>query len=217
MGDRQRVLTKFGYASPAVSLSCILLSTFVDPKFSWRTRALSDIGEATETTVFALTLDQVAFNLFNGGLILSGLLGLPFLIALWQDAQVSAERVGIGLAGVTMVSSAGVGVAYLDGPFKNFHFLAASLVFLGTALALYNYSAGLLQRSDGEHGQWLLWLTNLYVFTWVAWGVVAATLPESQWFAVPEFTAALVFAFWAVSQARRLLAKPTQPVKAETS
>ncbi|WP_136716261.1 hypothetical protein [Halorientalis salina] len=209
MTDTKRALAVFGYIAPAVSISFLVVSTLVDPLFSWQTRSLSSIGEATGTAVFALSsADQIAFNLFNAGLFLTGLLGLPFVVALWMDAGSRPERIGVGSLVVTLLGVMGVGVTYLDGPFVAFHFPAAATFFFGVALTLWIHSTGTIRRTDGQRGLGFVWLANAYVLQWVLWIVLEAqAFGEDEvwtWFAVPEFVAALVLAGWIVTQARRL-------------
>jgi len=209
MTETRRALVAFGYAAPVVSISFVLLSTLLDPKFSWQTRSLSSIGEATGTSLLALSsVNQIAFNLFNAGLFLTGFLGLPFVVVLWRDAGSRAERVGVATLVLTLLGVMGVGVTYLDGPYDAFHFPAAATFFFGVALTLWIHSTGVVQRTDGDRGLGFIWLANVYVLQWVIWIILEAQAFGDDdvwtWFAVPEFVAALVLAAWIVTQARRL-------------
>jgi hypothetical membrane protein len=210
MDDRQRLLAKFGYAAPAVAVSFVFLGTLLDPKFSWESRSLSSIGEATGTSLFALgSLDQVAFNLFNGGLLLSPVLGLPFAVALWNDAKMGAERAGIVLLLLTLFGNFFVGVAYLDGPFASIHFPAAMTFFFGIGLTIWTYSTGMIQRTDAERGLGFMWVANFYGLAWIIWILLETMAFTSDdvwtWFAVPEFIGAVVFGLWIAAQAHRIL------------
>lgn len=211
MTDTRRLLATFGYAAPAVSISFVFLATVLDPKFSWQSRSLSSIGEATGTSLFALSsTNQIAFNLFNAGLFLAGVLGLPFVLALWYDAEKRAERISTGLLTVTLLGNLGVGVAYLDGPFAGFHFPAAMTLFFGIALTIWVHSTGQIQRTGGERGLLFLWLSNVYVLIWVVWIVLETLVFTADgdtwtWFAVPEFIGAVLLGVWVAFQANRLL------------
>lgn len=209
MADTRRVMAAFGYVAPAVSISFVFLATVLDPRFSWHSRSLSSIGEATGTSVFALgSVDQLAYNFFNAGLLLTGLLGLPFIVVLWDDASSRIGRLSVASLGVTLIGVMGVGVAYLDGPFDGFHFPAAATFFFAVAFTLWLHSTATIQRTDGDRGLGFLWLANVYVLTWVLWILLEAQAFTRDdvwtWFAVPEFVAALVLAAWIASQARRL-------------
>lgn len=215
MTDTRRDLALFGYVAPAVSICFVFLSTVLDPRFSWRSRSLSSIGEATGTSIFALSgIDQIAFNLFNAGLFLTALLGFPFVVALWLDAEVRAERIGAGALTITLLGVMGVGISYLDGPYEAFHFPAAATFFFGVALTLWIHSTGAVQRTSGNRGLGFIWLANAYLLSWVVWILLEAQAFRDDdvwtWFAVPEFIAAVVLAGWIVVQARRLRTENAQ-------
>jgi hypothetical membrane protein len=210
MVDRRATLRKLGYAGPIASVGAVFLATLLDPKFSWRSRSLSSIGEATGQSLFALgSVDQLAFDVFNLGLVLAGVLGIPFLTLLWADSENRTERVGLGLAAVTLLGSIGVAVAFLDGPFAAFHFLAAMCFFFGMTITMWTYGTGLAKRTGAAHGLGAIWLANINAVVWVGWMLLEAfafTGDGDTWtyFAVPEFTAAVFFGLFVAAQARRL-------------
>lgn len=210
MADTRRLLTRFGYVAPVVSVGFVLLSTIVDPKFSWESRSLSSIGEATGTSLLALgSLDQLAWTLFNSGLFLAGFLGVPFLAVLWLEAQGRIERIGVVTMALTLIGSMGVGVSYLDGPYAFIHFPMAALFFFGLTFTIWIYNTGLVQRTGANTGLGGIWLANAHVFGWIVWMILEAMVFTGDgdvwtWFAVPEFVGAVVFGSWVVLQARRL-------------
>jgi len=210
MVDRRVALTKLGYVGPVVSVGLTALATLIDPKFDWRSRSLSSVGEATGQSLLALgNLDQLAFSAFNLGLLAAGLLGLPFLVALWADGENRIERVGIGLAVVTLLGSIGVAVAFLDGPFDPFHFLAAMTFFFGLTFTMWVYGTGLAKRTGGARGLGAVWLANVHAVGWVLWIMLEAFLFTGDgdtwtYFAVPEFVGAVCFGAFVFLQARRL-------------
>jgi len=206
--DRDLVVA-LGTIGPILAVGLVFVSTLVDPAFDWRTRSLSSIGEATGSSLLALTsLDQLAFTLFNGGLIGVGVLGLPVAYGLWEDAETTLERVGVVSFAVTLLALAAVGVAYLDGPYAGAHFPAALTFFVGVVVTLWVHGTGLIQRTGPTHGLAAIWLANASLIGWLVW-ILFEAVPSTQsdrwsWFAVPEFVAALAFAAWVVLQARRL-------------
>jgi len=206
-------LAQLGYVAPILSVGSIFLGTVVDPAFNWRSRSLSSIGKATGQSLLALgSLDQLAFTLFNGGLLLAPLLGIPFAYLLWTDAAGRTERAAIVLMVVTLLSNGGVGVAYLDGPFASLHFLAAMGAFFGTQVTLWVHGSGLVLRGASRSGLQAIWLSNVAAIVWVVWMLLEAFLFTGDgdtwtYFAVPEFVAALAFGSWVVLQARRVLAE----------
>jgi hypothetical membrane protein len=210
MVETRRLLTRFGYVAPVLSVGFVFLSTLVDPEFSWQSRSLSSIGEATGTSVFALgSLDQLAWTLFNSGLFLAGFLGFPFLVVLWMEAEQRIDRIGIVTMALTLVGSMGVGVSYLDGPYAFIHFPMAALFFFGLTFTLWIYSTGLVKRTGADTGLGGIWLANAHATIWVLWMVLEALVFTGDgdtwtWFAVPEFVGAVIFGSWVVLQARRL-------------
>jgi hypothetical membrane protein len=67
--DLDRLGRASGVAFPVVSLGAILLATLVSPTFTWTGSALSDLGAFGAPTAL----------LFNGGLVLAGLVAFPFV------------------------------------------------------------------------------------------------------------------------------------------
>jgi hypothetical membrane protein len=210
MAERRDVVRKLGYVGPALSVGLLTLATLIDPLFSWRSRSLSSMGEATGQSLLALgSLDQLAFDAFNLGLVLAGVLGLPFLALLWADSENRIEQVGLVFGGVTLLGSIGVAIAFLDGPFAAFHFLAALTFFFGMTFTMWTYGTGIAKRTGGEHGLGAVWLANAHAVVWVVWIVLEGlvfTGDGDTWtyFAVPEFVGAVLFGAFVAMQARRL-------------
>lgn len=210
MVERRATLRRFGYVGAGASVGATFLATLLDPKFNWQSRSLSSMGEATGQSLLALgSLNQVAFDVFNLGLLLAGLFGIPFLTLLWADSETRLERVGVGFGAATLLGSMGVAVAFLDGPFAPFHFVAAMTFFLGLTITMWTYGTGMVKRTGGERGLGAIWLANVHAFVWVGWMLLEAfafTGDGDTWtyFAVPEFLAAVLFGAFVVIQARRL-------------
>jgi len=212
----RRILASFGFAAPAASIGLVLVSTVVDPRFSWRSRSLSSIGEATGEPLLALgSTDQLAWLLFNGGLFAGGLLGLPFVALLVMEGRNRVERLGAGWFGFGLLAMTGVGVAFLESdaaaaPFDELHFLFASLLFFSIAIAPWIHGSGMALAGDTRAGLGVVWLANLYAVQWVVWILLEAmvwTGDGDTWtfFAVPEFVGAVVVGGWAAWLARREL------------
>ncbi|WP_435332608.1 DUF998 domain-containing protein [Haloarchaeobius sp. TZWWS8] len=201
MIDR-RLLNRFGLLTPAISLGTLFLATVVDPQYSWATRSLSSMGEATPHSLFALaSRDQLAFLLFNSGLVLGGILGQPFAYRLWLDAENLVERAGVATFVVALAAMAGVGVAYLDGPLASLHFLfAVTFFFLGT-VALLLYGSGRVLAGAPRTGLAVVWIGVVHLLVWVVWVVLEAMVftGDDIWtfFAVPEAVGAVAVGGWA--------------------
>lgn len=194
MVDHRRVATGAGVAAPIVAVGAILLATFVATPgtFTWKTRALSDMGRPGTRT----------FLLFNGGLVLGGVLGVPFVWYLWTEARGYLQEAGtIALAG-SVLGMIGVGVFFLEHTTyyldASLHGLAAVTTFTLAPFAGLLYGAGAARRGRRRIAAWSVASGALQLFGWVAWFAYLewwAPFP-SAWFAVPEFLAAVCLGGW---------------------
>ncbi|WP_252700922.1 DUF998 domain-containing protein [Natronosalvus vescus] len=178
-----------------IVIGTIVLATILaSPEtFTWRSRALSDLGRPAART----------FWLFNVGLVVGGLIGIPFVRALWRTSRNTAERVGAVLTGVSLLGMIGVGIFFLEHTHyyleTDFHGVAALTVFGVAPFA--QLLVGTDQILEGD--RWLaiasVWLGMTHAVGWVAWLLTRAVADDPwHWFAVPEFVAALAFAVWIV-------------------
>ncbi|WP_121742386.1 DUF998 domain-containing protein [Natronorubrum halophilum] len=205
----RRIATGCGLAAPVVALGVIVLATLIaSPEtFTWRGRALSDMGRYEART----------FLLFNGGLILGGLLGVPFGWRLWLESRNVLERLGVVLLWAATVGLIGIGVFflghtefYLD---TYLHGVAAVLYFGAAPFAQWVYGSGLVLADEQRLGLYSLWLGIVHPLVWLGWLLSrTGTSDPTAWFAVPEFVAALAFGLWigllALEQYQRADSKP---------
>lgn len=203
MTNARRFAAGCGIAAPAVALSAILLATVVaDPEtFTWSDRALSDLGRVRTNSFF----------LFNGGLIVAGVIGLPFAWRLRLAARNRLERLGAGCFGLAIVGMLLVGVFfightryYLEPGYHNH----AALAFFGLVpVANWLLGAGALRAGDRRWGLATVAVGTLHVLTWLAWLGLLAVAPSdgATWFAVPEMVVAVLFGAWTAAAAVRCL------------
>ncbi|QSW98351.1 DUF998 domain-containing protein [Haloterrigena alkaliphila] len=196
--SRRRITTACGFAAPLVALGAIGLATLLaaPETFTWRARALSDMGRVGTRT----------FLLFNGGLIAGGLLGVPFGWQLWVAARNGLERVGVALLWAATAALVGIGVFFLghDAYYLGTELHApVALLYFGLApLAQWLYGSGLVLAGDARLGLVSIWLGIAHPLTWLGWLVSRAAAGDpSAWFAVPEFVAAVAFGGWVVALA----------------
>ncbi|MCU4740406.1 DUF998 domain-containing protein [Natronoglomus mannanivorans] len=203
MADKRRIAAGFGIATPIVTLGAILLATLVAPPetFTWSDRALSDMGRP----------DAATFWLFNGGLVVGGLLGVPFVWRLWVGARNTLERAGTVCYGLAIVGMFFVGVFFLEHTawyLETELHAPAALAFFGLApVSNWILGAGAVYAGDRTWGLVTVGAGIAHVLTWVIWILyvtTTATRPMA-WFAVPEMVAAVLFGGWTVLAARRFL------------
>lgn len=176
-----------GYTAPLVTLGAIVLATLVSDSFTWATSALSDLGVAPETAL-----------LFNGGLLLGGLLALPHTHALWVDGTGLFGRLAAVSFACTAVMMGLVGVFVSGHPL---HFpVAVSFYLLVTVTLVLD---GFARRTTGL-GRFVALLGTGHLAGWVVWVVWVADDGFGTGLAVPETVGAVVFAVWilALSPAR---------------
>ncbi|WP_254763642.1 DUF998 domain-containing protein [Natrinema marinum] len=193
MTDRKRIATYCGATGAILSLGAILLATLLAPPetFTWSDRALSDMGRYGAPT----------FPIFNGGLILGGLVGLPFAWRLWVESRNALERLGIVLLAVAVVGQIGVGIFFLEHTAvyleTSLHGLAALAVFGVAPLASWVYGTGAALAGDGRLAIVSFWCGNVHPVAWLVWVLsLGGRVDTGTWFAVPEFVAALAFGSW---------------------
>ncbi|EJN60135.1 DUF998 domain-containing protein [Halogranum rubrum] len=165
-----------GYLAPVVTLGGILLAVVVSPSFSWSESALSDLGVAASTAL-----------LFNGGLVVGGLLGLPYAYALWHDGPGGVGRL-TPLSFALAVTAMGLVGVFVSGTPLHFPVALSFYLLVSTTLVL----DGLTRRSTPE-GRVSALLGVGHVVGWTIWvtGVRFGT-----GLAVPETVGAVVFATW---------------------
>ncbi|GAB7012639.1 DUF998 domain-containing protein [Halolamina salina] len=167
-----------GPVAVVVSIGGILLATALSPTFSWTTGALSDLG-VTPGTAW----------LFNGSLIVGGLVGAPYAWALWSAAADPLGRLRAGSYLLALIAMAGVGLAPagrpLHFPFAVSFFALAALTAVVDGVARFRLDSGKLALAVGVLAPvaWPVWLL------WVG----------SPGIAVPEFVGAALFGVWVVA------------------
>ncbi|WP_222919505.1 DUF998 domain-containing protein [Natrinema sp. SYSU A 869] len=193
MADRREIATYCGIAGAIVSLGAIALATIVaSPEtFTWQDRALSDMGRYGAPT----------FPLFNGGLVIGGLLGLPFAWRCWIASHNVLERLGIALLAIAVVGQIGVGIFFLEHTAvyleTSLHGLAALTVFGVAPFAGWIYGSGAALAGDGRLAVASFWFGIVHPIAWLGWLLsLGGDADSGTWFAVPEFVAAVAFGGW---------------------
>lgn len=165
-----------GLVAAAVALGSILLATALSATFSWWTGALSDLG----------TADRTAW-LFNGGLVVACLLGLPYAWALWTAAADTLGYLRAGTYLAAIVSMAGIGLFPAGTPA---HLPLALSLFVLCSLTLMVDGVARLRLLTGKLS---LVAGVVSPAVWPVWGLWVA--PDAG-IAVPEFVGTALFAVW---------------------
>lgn len=187
-----------GLAAVVVSLGGVLLATVLSPGFTWTDHALSELG-VTGTAPGTSTTMAV----FNGGLILGGVIGLVFSWYLYKTAEDDLTRVTGSLFGVTAALMGGVGVFPMD---VSLHGSVAVGFFLFISMTLAVAGIAGLRRGNRQYGAISLLLAVGNVGVWSAWGLAGG--PDVIGLALPESGGSILISGWVVLTA---LHYPTRP------
>lgn len=180
-----------GVASVTLTTLATLGATVVSPSFSWTTNALSDLGQPGTPAATPLTT-----LLFDGGLVLGGLLGFGFAYALWVGGRHLIERAAVVPLCLALAGLMGVGVFPLSKPL---HTPAAIGFYLFSMVTMAVYGLGNVVAGTVRRGVATVALVAVHVAVWWWWiAAGSATIPG---LAVPEFAGALLFDAWVLATA----------------
>lgn len=177
LATRRRFARLSGPAAVTIALTGIVAATAISQTFAWQESALSDLGVAPETAW-----------LFNGSLVVAGLVGAPYAWALWSAAADRLSHLRAAAYLLALVSMAGVGLAPagrpLHVPFALAFFSLAALTAVVDGVARFRLRSGKLSLLSGALAPvaWPVWLG------WLGEGI-----------AVPEFVGAVLFGVWVVA------------------
>lgn len=182
-----------GVLAAVVTSGSLLLATLVSPAFVWREHALSNLG--VNTTAPGTTVTVV---LFNGGLVVGGLIGLAYAYYRYVTAEAGLGRL-LGLSfTLTMLTMVGIGLFPQGQPA---HIPAAVGFYL-----LISVTLGIDALSAVVRGKWrwaaaagALSASNLAV--WVGWSLTGDVTRDGL--AIPEFAGAVIFVAWIVASTGR--------------
>ena len=185
-----------GAIATALALGGIALATLLDPTFSWTGDALSDLG-----------VRERSAPVFNGGLILGGLVGLGYAAGLWRvNRKPSAKgrdppvgrpsafgrspafgRFRALVFGLAMVAMAGVGLFDLTHPLH----APAAIGFYTSVTATFAVDG--VARRGRPTGRITLAFVPIHVAVWATF--LAGLWPVTG-LALPELPGALMLAAW---------------------
>jgi len=138
--------------------------------------------------------------LFNGGLIVGGLLGLVFCALLYRVASGRVHRTVAGLLSLTLVLMALVGV-FPQGTAP--HFPVASGFYLMITISLWVDALAWRTAGNGEWAVRSALAGSTNILMWLVW--VAAGTPWGL--AVPEIIGAVIFGTWVTLRSLRVASR----------
>ncbi len=185
---RETVLRSSGIVAVVVTMGSILLSTGLSPSFSWTANALSNLGVAQTAAGTPLTV--VAFN---GGLIVGGLVGVLFAVALAN----SIPSAGGSLVGLTFgIALALMGLVGVFPQTHPLHFPVAVGFYLFISLALWVDALVSLRAGWRRRAGLGFALGGVNLLGWLVWGLTGSV--RRPGLALPEIVGALAFSVWVV-------------------
>lgn len=190
----ERVGPVLGVTAIVVTFVGIFGAIGLSPAFAWSDNALSNLGDAGHPAGTGTTE-----LLFNGGLILGGLLGVGFGVVLVLAERQLVARLGAAVFGLAMASMAGVGLFPQDKPF---HFEVAVGLYMLFSLAALVFGVGQFLGDDWRAAALSAGLGATNLLIWGGWvGTVGIDAPG---LAIPEILGAACIGTWAIWQSRSL-------------
>ncbi|MEM2464338.1 MAG: DUF998 domain-containing protein [Candidatus Bathyarchaeia archaeon] len=149
---KDKIFVILGIIGPLIAYTCIGLSIYLSPSFSWRVNALSDLGHAKNSIVAPI---------FNFGLLVSG-----FLVALYSAKSLAgyAKYTSVSLTLSALMLQA---VAAFDEIYGQIHFIVSVIFFILAGISCIIYSLekkSILAALAFAVGflSWALWWAGVY-------------------------------------------------------
>jgi hypothetical membrane protein len=190
---KKSVLLKFpgvcGILASAIAFCCIFLAIASYHEFEWTSNALSDLGVVPGFTM----------NVFNFGLISSGVLCLIFTLGLYVFfSRNTLGKIGVMLFGLACLALVAIGL-FPENVHPN-HFVASVAFFVCLPLALLVLVPALWQMRRASFSLFTLVVALVAAFPWLL--LLVQRYVEGV--AVPEMISAVAGATWAVVFAVKL-------------
>ena len=190
----ESLLPYVAFLGVALTLGSTLLSTTLSPSFAWQSNALSNLGVTSSDAGTTTTV-----VVFNGGLILGGLVGAAFNAASYRRLSVRRDRILAALAGTAL------GLMALIGVFPQntaMHFPVAIGYFLLISVTLWVDGTARVRAGKTRAGGLALAGGTVNLLAWVLWFGLLEDPFEG--IAIPEIIGSVVFGVWLCSFAVRI-------------
>ncbi|MGB9714084.1 MAG: DUF998 domain-containing protein [Candidatus Bathyarchaeales archaeon] len=179
-----------GIITPIVAFSCIALAIAYYPPFSWTNNALSDLG----------VVEGVTSMVFNGGLIVSGILATIFAIGLYNYLGGST----LGKAG-SLIFVLDTLALMLIGVFpeniKPTHYYVSVMFFMLFPIAMLVLTAAFLKNANAKMGLFTFLVAAFAAAVWI----IQWTVGFGSNVAIPETLSALAASAWTIVLSVKML------------
>jgi len=190
-----------GILTPILAFTRISLAIASYPQFSWTDNALSDLG----------VVGDVTSVLFNGGLIISGILTLLFALGLFMFLRNKMlGRIGAFLLVLDALSLSAIGV--FPENVKPTHYYASVAFFMFFPLAMFFIATALFQMGKLKMG---LFTFLAAIFAVVVW-VIQFTIKFGRGVAIPETLTSLSASAWVMFLGYKMLKQASHPTISTT-
>lgn len=178
-----------GIAAVLIAAIGIAGAALASPAFSVTGNALSDLGQPDNPAA-----TEVTTLLFNGGLVLAGLVGLPFAVTLRDESASRLGGVAVVAFVVALLGMVGVGLFPAGQPL---HVPSALALYLASMVAMTVHGVADAADSHRRRAVVTLSLVVVHVGGWWVWAAGGPVLRPGL--AVPELLGAGAFAVWVVT------------------
>lgn len=160
-----------GMVTPIVAYVFILIAIAIHPWFTWADNALSDLG----------AVDTAYNNIFNFGMIVSGLLGVIFALGMFREVEEKLGVLGMGifLAGMIFLVLLGV---FPSGTSPHMAISIMFFIYSGVGIILF----GVDQLWDFAEPVWGIFALAS-VIPLLAAITIIYSIPYDLGYAIPEF------------------------------
>jgi len=186
MDDLTRAGRPAGLAAVLIAALGIAGAAFASPAFAVTANALSDLGQPGNAVATPVTM-----LLFDGGLILAGVVGLPLAVVLWRRSETRLGQAAVVPFTVALLGMVGVG-RFPAG--KPLHVPAAVTLYLASMVAMGVHGVGTALAGRRHRAAGTLLLVIIHVGGWWWWASAGPVLRPGL--AIPELLGAAVFAAW---------------------
>ncbi len=136
--------TKIGFFAPIIALATIAIAILLSPGFDWFGNALSDLGDYTRTDLGPYKL--IGAIVFNGGLIVTGILMLLYTIWFLKWTKDIPTKIGVIPLVISLAFLIGIGI--FSENFGELHYWVSVGFFLTFPFSMWFIGLGWLRFSN---------------------------------------------------------------------